>query len=82
MSSVLTMEPVPRDKKSVAPGDVDPVGHVITYADALGDPARNVAYMERELSPAAYPRTWRPVRTGRVPSSCGPIRSAGRGWPR
>ncbi|MFE7328815.1 hypothetical protein ACFU8W_28325 [Streptomyces sp. NPDC057565] len=55
MSSVLTMEPVPRDKKSAAPGGVDPVGHVITYADTVGDQARNVAYVERELPPGGIP---------------------------
>ncbi|WP_327247714.1 hypothetical protein [Streptomyces sp. NBC_01320] len=49
------MEPVSWDKKSAAPGGVDPVGHVITCADTLGDPARNVAYVERDLPPGGIP---------------------------
>ncbi|WP_328890299.1 hypothetical protein [Streptomyces sp. NBC_00316] len=56
MSSVLTLEPVPQDKKkAVAPDGVDPVGHVIRYADTPGDSARDVAYPERELPPGGIP---------------------------
>ncbi|MET7311789.1 hypothetical protein ACWD7C_18305 [Streptomyces sp. NPDC005134] len=52
MSSALTMEPVPQDrKKDIAPDGIDPVGHVITYADSPGGTPRDVAYPERELPP-------------------------------
>lgn len=86
MSSVLAMEPVPRDKKGAAPGGDGPVGHVITYADVLGAPARNVAYVERELPPRTrnaddgktvtifrdrdVPFTGRCGRTGPAPAGC------------
>ncbi|MGW3691297.1 hypothetical protein [Streptomyces sp. NPDC005125] len=56
MSSALTMEPVPQDKKKdIAPDGLDPVGHVITYADSPGGTARGVAYPERELPPGGIP---------------------------
>ncbi|MET8328138.1 hypothetical protein [Streptomyces sp. NPDC005181] len=56
MSSALTMAPVPQDKKKdIAPDGIDPVGHVITYADSPGGTSRDVAYPERELPPGGIP---------------------------
>ncbi|WP_406363954.1 hypothetical protein [Streptomyces sp. NBC_01579] len=56
MSSAPTMEPVPQDtKKDIAPDGIDPVGHVITYAESPGGTARDVAYPERELPPGGAP---------------------------
>ncbi|MFG2675069.1 hypothetical protein [Streptomyces sp. NPDC048445] len=61
MTSVLTLESVPRDKKAekaakaAAPGTVRPVGHFVTLTDTPEGSSRPVAHVERELPPDGIP---------------------------
>ncbi|MFG2594367.1 hypothetical protein [Streptomyces sp. NPDC048462] len=58
MTSVLTLQSVPRDKKAekaAAPGTVRPVGHFVALADTPEGVARPVAHVERELPPGGIP---------------------------
>lgn len=55
MTSVLTLQSVPRDKKAAAPGTVRPVGHFVSFADTPEGVGRPVAHVERELPPGGIP---------------------------
>ncbi|MFF2410428.1 hypothetical protein [Streptomyces sp. NPDC058092] len=70
MSSVLTLEPVPRPKKDkkaerdTAPGAVAPIGHVVRLADEPGGESRVVAHVERELPSGGIPAYLEARKTG------------------
>lgn len=55
MTSVLTLESVPRDKKAAVPGAAEPVGHLVTLADEPGGTSRPVAHVERDLPVGGIP---------------------------
>lgn len=70
MSSVLTLESVPRPKKDrkaehdSVPDAVDPIGHVVKFADEVGGESRVVAHVERELPPGGIPAYLAARKTG------------------
>ncbi|MFD4942421.1 hypothetical protein ACFWNT_07755 [Streptomyces sp. NPDC058409] len=70
MSSVLTLESVPRPKKDkkaeqdIAPDAVAPIGHVVKFADEPGGESRVVAHVERELPQGGIPAYLAARKTG------------------